>query len=226
MSLSSGGKKRQEPFTRHIDELLYSDHIALKVSRLLLVLVAVGGLALVGAAAPGLLMLLKKLPGQSSGTGKKAPNLSRKKVNDSLVYLQKKKLINIQRYGNGKIEIRLTEGGKARIREYSLEALTIQRPPQWDRKWRVVMFDIPVHPRRYNAAREALRRKIKELGFYQVQKSAWVHPFECREEILFVAEFFGVQRFIEILVVEKFLYTDLLFQKFPFLRDSKHGRIV
>ena len=66
----------------------------------------------------------------------------------------------------------------------------------------------------YNKAREALRHKIKEIGFVQLQKSVWVCPYECEDEILFVAEAYQVTRFIEILTVDKMLHEEQLKRKF------------
>ena len=76
------------------------------------------------------------------------------------------------------------------------------------------MFDIPTKPKIYNQAREALRHKIKKLGFYQMQKSVWVYPYECEDEILFIAELFQVQRHIEIITADKVLHADILKKKF------------
>ena len=79
------------------------------------------------------------------------------------------------------------------------------------------MFDIPSYPKKYNYARDALRCKIKELGFYQIQKSAWVYPYECEDELLFIAGMFQVQKYVEILTVEKLLHEDFVRKKFEFL---------
>ena len=76
------------------------------------------------------------------------------------------------------------------------------------------MFDIPTKPKIYNQAREALRLKIKELGFFQMQKSAWVCPYECEDELLFVAELYHVEKYIEVLTVEKLLHESILKRKF------------
>jgi len=92
--------------------------------------------------------------------------------------------------------------------------LKIAKPKKWDGKWRVFIFDIPSYPKIYNKAREALRDKIKTLGFFQLQKSVWVYPYECEDEILFLAEIYNVQKFIEILTVDKMLYGEKLKKEF------------
>ena len=51
------------------------------------------------------------------------------------------------------------------------------------------MFDIKEKRKPY---REALRGKLKELGFVLLQKSVWVHPFDCRNEVELLKSFFGL----------------------------------
>ena len=73
---------------------------------------------------------------------------------------------------------------------------------QWDGKWRLVMFDIPM---RFTKGREALRYHLKELDFFQFQKSAWIYPYPCEDEIIFIADFFGVGKYVDVLTVERIL---------------------
>ena len=76
------------------------------------------------------------------------------------------------------------------------------------------MFDIPTKPAIYNNARNALREKIKELGFVQMQKSVWVYPYECEDEILFLAEVYYVEKFIDMLVAERVMHEEKFKCKF------------
>ena len=76
---------------------------------------------------------------------------------------------------DGEPKFRLTSFGQKKfIRDFPL--INLQNK-SWDRKWRVLIFDIPENVR---WKRDALREKLKELGFGMIQKSVWVspHPFE------------------------------------------------
>ena len=64
------------------------------------------------------------------------------------------------------------------------------------------MFDIPM---RFTKGREALRYHLKKLNFFQFQKSAWIYPYPCEDEIIFIADFFGLGKHVEILTVESIL---------------------
>ena len=85
----------------------------------------------------------------------------------------------------------------------SLDSLKIKKLPKWDGKWRIVVFDIPV---KQNPGREALRKKMKNLGFKQLQKSVWIIPWECEDEMLFIAEMYKVEKYVEIITADNILH--------------------
>jgi DNA-binding transcriptional regulator PaaX len=161
---------------------------------------------IVGTALTGLLSATKSFS--------KSKKYSRLQMENAFKNLKRRKLIEIIQEGDDKIKVQLTNKGQKRIKEFCLEALEIKKPKVWDKKWRILIFDIPTKPKIYNMAREALRRKIKDLGFYQMQKSTWVYPYECEDEILFIAEIFQVQKHIEIITAEKLLHGDIIKRKF------------
>lgn len=183
-----------------IEEFLFSDSIPANATKFLIAFLAVGSIAFGGAVVPGILKALKDLdlPEDKTGYGKK-------QIKDALGNLKRQKLIEIIKYEDDRVTIKLTNKGEKRIKELSIDTLSILKPEKWDRKWRILIFDIPTKPKIYNLAREALRRKIKELGFYQLQKSVWVFPYDFEDEILFIAEIFEVEKYVEIITAEKLL---------------------
>ena len=214
MKSAQESKKFPDRFGDKLEALMLSDSLSATATKFLLMLVAMGGIAFVGATLPGLVKGIGAFSHNHRKHQKTKKRYSRKQISDSFAYLKKKQLIKIVKESNGKITIRLTNNGKKRLAAYSLDTLTIKKPEKWDGKWRVLMFDIPAHPKPYNYARDALRNKIKRLGFYQIQKSVWVYPYECEDELLFVAEMFKVQRYVEILTADRILHEDILKKKF------------
>ncbi|OGI16846.1 MAG: CRISPR-associated endonuclease Cas2 [Candidatus Moranbacteria bacterium RIFCSPHIGHO2_02_FULL_40_12b] len=83
----------------------------------------------------------------------------------------------------------MTPEGRKWAGKYQIDDLKIKKPWHWDKKWRVLIFDIKEKQR---SKREALRGKLKELGFYQIQKSVWVCPYEFKKEIAILRSFFGL----------------------------------
>lgn len=103
-------------------------------------------------------------------------------------YLKKRGLIEVTKR-NKQLFVSLTKEGKNKAGRYRINDLKIQRSGPWDGLWRLAIFDIP-QDQRYR--RELFRGKIKELGFFQLQKSVWAHPFECGKEISLLKSFFGL----------------------------------
>jgi len=126
-------------------------------------------------------------------------NAQRKKAN-LFYYLKKRGLIEMQRDGHD-VRMALTKKGKQLAGKYQIDDLSIVRPKKWDKKWRLIIFDIPATS---NIIRDVFRGKLKEFGFYRLQKSIWVYPFECKEEIKLLREFLGADnKEIQVLEVSK-----------------------
>ncbi|OHA64839.1 MAG: hypothetical protein A3D64_00680 [Candidatus Wildermuthbacteria bacterium RIFCSPHIGHO2_02_FULL_49_9] len=137
--------------------------------------VVVGGGMVAGGMAQNLWMQpsLKKYP--------------KRNLQGMFSYLRKRGLIQ-QEIHNHQIYISLSEEGKKKAGIFQLNELKIPRPKKWDKKWRILLFDIS---EKRKIRREALRGMLKQLGFYPLQKSVWVHAFECQAEMELLKDFFG-----------------------------------
>ena len=141
----------------------------------------IGGMIAVAATSPFFIInLIKGLKGL-----KKYPN---KKVYDNFYKLRKQGLVDFYKKNN-QIYISLTEKGKKKAGWMQIDALKIKKPKKWDGKWRILLFDI-METKKFH--REALRGKLIELGFRLLQKSAWIIPYECKDEIGLLKSFFGL----------------------------------
>ncbi|MFH1956224.1 MAG: hypothetical protein ABIJ28_01060 [Patescibacteria group bacterium] len=152
---------------------------------------AIGGLIVASFALPNLPQIFSLFGVKTSR--------ERYKMNRILQNLEKQKLIDI--YGKGDdIVMEITEKGKKRILKYKFDEIVIARPKKWDGYWRMIIFDIP---ERYKKGRDALTRKFKEMEIYPLQKSVFICPFECGDEINFVSEFFDVRKFVHYFVIKE-----------------------
>ena len=111
-----------------------------------------------------------------------------KKFYNAFYSLKRNEMIDIEYRGN-QMYFSLTEEGKKKAGKYKIDDLVIKKPKKWDKRWRVLIFDIED---RHKSKREALRGKIKELGLYQLQKSVWVCPYEFKSEMRVLRDFFGL----------------------------------
>ena len=124
--------------------------------------------------------------------------------------LRQKRIVEYKE-DDDKIRVVLTEAGRKKVLSYQFDDMTITKPRRWDGKWRVVAFDIPESRKK---ARDALVQKMKDLGLVQFQKSLWLCPYECRNEIDFVAEVFEVGKYVHYLVAAEMTNDSLLRQRF------------
>jgi hypothetical protein len=103
------------------------------------------------------------------------------------------RLISMVDNGDGTTTATLTEKGKKRAITFNFDKMKIRVPEVWDCLWHIVVFDIP---EKYKAARLSLRDKLLALGFFQCQKSVYIHPFLCEDEVDFISQFFEVGKYI------------------------------
>ncbi len=115
-------------------------------------------------------------------------------------YIQQQELVLVSNQPKGKLRLRLSQTGVKRAQKISLDELAIPRPRRWDGRWRLVIFDVPEEHRQ---ARNKLTQKLKDLGFYQLQKSAWVYPFPCLIEIEYLKRTYGIATFVSLAEISK-----------------------
>lgn len=173
---------------------LETQSISMKVADAVLTAVAIVGLASIAVAAPNALQLLKPLL--------KKRNYSSRQIRNAFDSLRRQEKVQYVKEKNGEVFVKITKQGQTKLRSFSLSTMKINPQKNWDGKWRLILFDIPV---RFKPAREAFRWKLKQLGFIQLQRSVWVFPYPCEDELLFVSNFFEVGKFVEIITASSIL---------------------
>jgi DNA-binding transcriptional regulator PaaX len=152
---------------------------------------AVGGLIVASFALPGLPQIFSMLGINNSK--------DRYRVKRVIKSLEEQKLIDIYEKDD-KQTMKITEKGKQRVLKYKFNEMIIGRPKKWDKHWRIISFDIP---EKHKKGRDALTRKLKEMELYPIQKSVFICPFECRDEIDFIGEIFNIRKFIHYFVAKE-----------------------
>jgi len=131
--------------------------------------------------------------------GKEWEEIERQGLRRTIKNLYQSKLIKEKENSDGTITIVLTDKGKEKALTYNLDEMAIKKPKHWDGKWRIVLFDIPEKMRR---VRDAFRRHLNQLEFYEFQKSVFIHPFDCQDEIDYLIEFYKARKFIRFIIAE------------------------
>jgi len=95
---------------------------------------------------------------------------------------------------------KLTEVGEKKLRHWELEDYKFKRPPKWDKKWRVVIFDIPEKKRK---ARDQIRSVFISAGFYRLQDSVWVYPYDCEDIVGLLKTDIGIGKDLLYMIVDE-----------------------
>lgn len=89
------------------------------------------------------------------------------RIQNTINHLQKDTYIRLER----NIYPRLTKKGEA-----YLESVAQKQKTHWDKRFRIILFD-SIQTTSNNG--EYIRAKIKEYGFIQLVRGAWVYPYAC-----------------------------------------------
>jgi len=125
--------------------------------------------------------------------------------------LYKSRLIAVQKNNNGTQKLILTERGERWALSYDMENMVIPTPSKWDKKWRIVMFDIP---EKRNRDRSILRIQLHSMGFCELQKSVFVHPYPCIDEVEYVTKFYGLGKYVRFVIAEALDNDGMLREQF------------
>jgi len=136
--------------------------------------------------------------------------LTQKQLQDTVRHAIRGKYVVIA--GSGKRrQLVLTHKGKRLINKEALENLKPLRPPVWNKKWHMVMFDIPEI---YKNRRDSFSAGLKRMVFVPIQKSCFIFPFPCFEEFEVLAEFHQVRSFSTFLLIESLEKSHSLMRRF------------
>jgi|SRR3989344_2794306 len=135
-------------------------------------------------------------------------SMDRKQLYQILERLKLRGAIEMIKRGDGIEKVQFTNAGKALFLSRQFKDMKLSPKKKWDRKWRFVLFDIPESKKK---TRDALRRKLKHFGFLEFQKSVFIYPYPCRDEINFVINFFDIAELVYY--IEAPIVPDAIFRK-------------
>ncbi len=131
--------------------------------------------------------------------GKEWRAIERDSLYRAIRSLYQSRLVACKENADGTTTLILSKQGREEVTTYELDTMVIQKPEQWDRKWRMVIFDIPEY---LKDTRDVLRTRLKQIGMIELQKSVFVHPHPCDREIEFLAEYYEVRSHLRFIIAE------------------------
>jgi len=159
-----------------------------EIQKLVLESVKLVGVLSVGLVAPQVIGAMAKL---GLIQGKRQVEV----VRSSASKLVRKGLLE---YKDGKYS--LTQEGERKLRQWELQDYQIKRPLKWDKKWRVIIFDIPEKKKK---VRDQIRNLFISAGFSRLQDSVWVYPYDCEDIMGLLKTDFGVGKDVLYMIVDE-----------------------
>lgn len=169
-----------------------------------LILLAGGTFIAASIIFPGLPIIAKEvLKAKQSSDWKKRQKEWKKfntwRLRQVVKRLEKQKIVEISEIDKTPV-ITITKKGKQKILKFKLEEIELDQTT-WDGKWHIITYDIATAKR---WQRELFRRMLKRMNFYQLQKSVYLTPFKCAEEIEYLRQICEVGTEVVILTVSGF----------------------
>lgn len=113
---------------------------------------------------------------------------------------------------NGKKRLEITDSGKRAIAlEEQKVALAAMYGKRWDKRWRLVMFDIP-QQRRHD--RDRLRSEMQACGLLRLQDSVWIFPYDCEDLVVLLKADMRIGKDILYAIVESMENDDWIKKHF------------
>ncbi len=169
-----------------------------RASEIVLAVVAVAGLASVAVVAPNALLALNKF------FLKKHKHLSpaeqQRKMVDTFYYLKRSGKIDLRPDG-GSWKVWLTAKGKRQVLEMDIATVYIPKASKWGGTWWLIAADVPTKDHRQGADR--LRRKLKQLNLFPLQRTLWLYPYDPCEALEVILHAYHIENFVTVMEVRK-----------------------
>jgi len=128
-------------------------------------------------------------PGKYAYYGGWERPLKKSELAQALRRLRERGLVDSDKDTHGLI-IKLTELGQDALGDLSI----LQK--QWDGRWRVVIFDIPESK---STVRNLFRRRLKDWGFKNWQRSVWITKNNVTDKLRNLISRLGIEEWVAVI---------------------------
>ncbi len=159
----------------------------------ILYLLSVGAVIGLSGSPTKAYFLIKRIP-------KDLAKINEWNLRRTILNLYRSKLVEAKENPDGTQTLVLTEKGKQIILTYNINELKFPKRKVWDGYWRVIIFDIPEKLKR---ARDAVSLILKQAGAYPLQKSVFIYPYDCKNELEFLIEFYNLRKYVRTFIAKE-----------------------
>jgi hypothetical protein len=129
------------------------------------------------------------------------------KVIHSLYYLKHSGMIEMQNLsGDTDVHVRVLPRGLERLARL-IRKPTIPKPSHWLGTWWLAAADIPTKTHRHSA--DVLRQRLKELGWFPLQRTLWIYPYDPRRVLAPLLQELGLGHYVTLMEVCRLDKADL-----------------
>ncbi|MEK7116812.1 MAG: hypothetical protein AAB837_01435 [Patescibacteria group bacterium] len=164
-----------------------------KFHQAILTTLKVGGFVTLAVCAPNALSILKTC-GWISTRRNPVYNLL-----STIQKLEDKDFIEIKKDKEGE-HLKITDKGKLFLWKLESKHLVLKKPRKWDKRWRMIIFDIKEKER---FQRDAIRLMLQNIGCVCLQNSVWVYPYDCEEVITLLKVSYEIGEEVLYVIAEK-----------------------
>ncbi len=169
-------------------------------SQVALAVVAAAGIATIALVMPNAMQVVDKFVFRRKRGRRYTREEKQRKMAETFYYLKRSGLIQIKPEKSG-WRLWVTPRGKKRLEKLTFASLVIPKPENWNKKWWLVAADIPTKD--HKLAADALRRKLKKMGFYPLQRTLWLYPYDPCRELDFIIRNFDIANFVTVMEVSR-----------------------
>ncbi len=119
---------------------------------------------------------------------------------------------------NGKGKLELTKEGKIYLAGLEVKKIKLPTKTNWDGLWRIVTFDIP---EKFKINRKRFARALVFAGMYNLEKSIFIYPHECKEQVFKMAKLFEIEKYIKYIVAKSIEPDFKVKVNFPYTKSKK-----
>lgn len=107
--------------------------------------------------------------------------------------LRRQSLVEISKQDKKHLLLQLSVKGIHRLQRVQVGDIGIPEPALWDRKWRMVTYDIPAT---HSIKRRLFTTELRRLGFVMVRESVWFHPHPCFDQLDELVRYCGIVPYV------------------------------
>lgn len=111
----------------------------------------------------------------------------------------------------------MNKAGEEILERWKRADFKLKIPKRWDKKWRIIIFDIPERKR---VVRDKVRVILTEAGFRRLQDSVWVYPYDCEDIIGLLKMDYGIKHEMLYIIADQIENDKYLRMDFDLYSES------